>query len=368
MASAETLDDRGALQPAMIYNFQALRAVAAFMVLFVHAQLLARPLGLTEQHLSFGNIGVDLFFVLSGFVIVYSAMRRPQSATGFALNRILRVVPLYWVLTLAVFAVAVVAPMLLNSTDTNVQELIKSLLFIPYQKANGLVQPVLFVGWTLNYEMFFYLAFAAALAVCRSDPRRAVWLASIGLTVFVIWVQVTRPDNIGLRFFGFTIVLEFVMGMWIALAARHIWRMSRWLAVALLMIGAAALILYVVFLPSAPRWIFAGVPAACILVACLALERHGNRAGGRLIQLLGAASYALYLSHPFVLQGLGKLLEPVNSPALAIPAIAFGFVMAHAVGVAVHLWLEKPLVNTLRGLRGRRRTGRPDLRGPADGV
>lgn len=352
----------------MIYNFQALRALAALMVLFVHIDLLARPLGLDGHDMAFGNVGVDLFFVLSGFVIVHSTRRRPQSAGSFAVNRIVRVVPLYWLLTLGVFAVALVAPAMLNSTDADLVNLAKSLLFVPYQKENGLIQPVLFVGWTLNYEMFFYLVFAAALAMCASGARRAVWLSSAVLVAFVAWVQWAQPPSLVLRFFGYTIVLEFVMGMWIALMAERGFKIAAKPAAVGLAISGAWLIGHMFAWPAGPRWLLAGIPSALILICALSLEEAGHAIRHRFVQLLGAASYALYLSHPFVLQALGKVVAPFNNAAVAIPAILFGFVLAHAAGIAIHLFVEKPMVAALRQRIGRRAVGRRDLKGQADAI
>lgn len=352
----------------MIYNFQALRAVAALMVLFVHIDLLARPLGLDVRDLAFGNVGVDLFFVLSGFVIVHSTQRRPQSAGSFALNRVVRVVPLYWLLTLGVFAVALIAPAMLNSTDADLSNLAKSLIFLPYQKENGLIQPVLFVGWTLNYEMFFYLVFAAALALCASVASRAAWLSSVLLVAFVAWVQWAQPQSLVLRFFGYTIVFEFVMGMWIALLAERGLKIGARPAAIVLAISGAWLVGHMLFWSAGPRWVLAGIPSALVLICALSLEEAGYAIRHRFVQLLGAASYALYLSHPFVLQALGKAAAPFDSVAVAIPAILVGFVLAHLVGIALHLYVEKPMVVALRNKLGRSAVGRSDLKGQADAI
>ena len=337
----------------MIHNFQALRALAALLVVFVHIELLARPLGLTDADLIFGNVGVDLFFVLSGFVIVHSVMKRDQSAAEFARNRIIRVVPLYWVLTLGLFAVALAAPTLLNSTQADWGDLMKSLAFIPYRKANGLIHPVLFVGWTLNYEMFFYLIFAAALALAGGTARRAAPLASAALLLFVGAVQWAQPDSLVLRFFGDTIVLEFLLGMWIALLTRRGIGIAPPIAAAMLVVAGGWLIVSMAVVPEGPRWIFGGIPAAIVLIAALALEGRGHALNNPKVQLLGGASYALYLSHPFVLQAIGKFVAPFNNASIAAPAILFAIVVAQIVGVAIHLWLEKPMVEALRRCRHR---------------
>jgi exopolysaccharide production protein ExoZ len=109
---------------------------------------------------TFGGGGVDIFFVISGFIMVYTTQSHHVGPFSFFVNRVVRIVPIYWLLTLAVFTLAVIAPHLLGATRAAPSELLKSLLFIPFAKSNGAVQPILFLGWTLNYEMFFYMLFA----------------------------------------------------------------------------------------------------------------------------------------------------------------------------------------------------------------
>jgi exopolysaccharide production protein ExoZ len=332
-----------------------MRALAALLVTFVHIDIFVADTGLTQSHLRFGNIGVDLFFVLSGFVIVHSTAKRTPTSREFMISRIVRVVPLYWLLTLCVFAVAIIAPQLLNATRGDPMELLKSLLFIPYVKGNGLVQPVLFVGWTLNYEMFFYTSFAVFLMITRRGVARAVAYTSIFIVGFTLLVQLIQPPSVVLRFFGYPIVLEFVMGMWIALAARrwpdHVSRLP-WPIIAAAVFWLA---LHMIFIPDAPRWLAAGVPSAAILWSALMLERSGSMLSNRLIQNFGAASYALYLSHAFVLQGLGKLVEPVNGPIVGPVAAVVAIAVAHFVGLAIHMGVERPLVDRLKA--GLRRSG-----------
>lgn len=332
----------------MIYNFQAMRAVAALLVTFVHIDIFVATSGLTHEHLRFGNFGVDLFFVLSGFVIVYSTAGRTPSAKHFMTSRIVRVVPIYWLLTLCVFAVALVAPQLLNATKGDWGDLARSLFFIPYMKDNGLIQPVLFVGWTLNYEMFFYSVFALFLLVTKRNVITAVMGTTIFIVSFIIVIQEMRPEEVILRFFGYPIVLEFVMGMWIALLARRWPNNANRYAWPVFLIAGSWLLIHAFFSADAPRWLAAGVPSAAILWAVLMLERRGWVTTNRTVQLLGAASYSLYLTHPFVMQGLGKLLEPFNGPVVGVFAALAAIVVAHVVGIVVHLWIELPLVDWLK--------------------
>ena len=137
-----------------LVSIQALRVIAAFMVLAFHVSLEVAKLT-PAAVLTPGSAGVDLFFVISGFVMLYSSERlfgRPWASAQFFKRRLVRIVPLYWLATTAL--VLLVAPF------AGTKAVIASLLFWPYPAGGA---PLLNVGWTLNIEMFFYLVFAAAL-------------------------------------------------------------------------------------------------------------------------------------------------------------------------------------------------------------
>lgn len=332
----------------MIYNLQILRAIAAFLVLFVHVDLFARPLGIEKRWLEFGNAGVDLFFVLSGFLMVHTASRKPPAASAFAANRVLRVVPLYWVCTLTVFLIAATRPELLGATRASWLELLKSLMFIPFVKSNGLVMPVLFVGWTLNYEMFFYAVFAALLWFTRSNVRRTAFL-SIGILALIVMIGAWfRPAAVEVRFFADSIVLEFALGMGVALVLGQDRTIPRRMALPLLA-GALASLIYGALLRSGlPRAVVCGIPAAVVLLCAVSLERSGNCVRHRAVQLLGDASYALYLTHAFVLQGIGKLLPAKASTTTVLVAMAVAFALAQCLAILVHMVVERPMTRRLR--------------------
>src|SRR5262249_39672775 len=154
--------------PATLDSLQALRAVAALSVVLYHIDFIGR-----------GAFGVDIFFVLSGFIICHVTAADRQH---FLLKRLIRIVPLYWARTLVVCALALAAPRLLQTTSDSWMGLLKSLFFIPYEKESGRVYPVLFLGWTLNYEMFFYVVFSIALAL---RPALAPLLSAGVLAAFV---------------------------------------------------------------------------------------------------------------------------------------------------------------------------------------
>jgi len=174
-----------------IMSVQILRAVAAAFVVVAHAQnWLSKSAGVPGALPDFAFLGgaaVELFFVVSGFVMVYSSERmfgRPDGPRNFYLHRLLRVVPLYWMITAAYIAASLVFP----GFDRNysIDYIAASFFFIPMQNATGALMPIVGQGWTLEYEMMFYTVFAPAVLVPR---RAAVALVSGALAMAIILVR-----------------------------------------------------------------------------------------------------------------------------------------------------------------------------------
>jgi exopolysaccharide production protein ExoZ len=336
----------------MLVNVQALRGLAALLVVFVHLEVLARLAGLPAGLTVFGNAGVDVFFVISGLIMVVTTSGRKQTPQGFLRNRLTRIAPLYWAITLAVFALAMVAPRLLQSTTADPAHLLKSLAFIPYERGDGTMHPVVFVGWTLNYEMAFYVIFALGLML----PGRLAGLAlSIGvLAAAAAFGQIVQPKDPILAFYTTPMILEFGAGMALgALFVRD--RLPKaprwgWPAAAL---GAAAFTVMLAgpwLWPQVDRAVMFGAPALVIVACGLVAERAGLALKQGWIQLLGAASYSIYLSHFFCTQAMTKAAErlaglgPVAMWAF-VPAI---FIRVAVVGVLVHRRVELPLTDLAR--------------------
>jgi exopolysaccharide production protein ExoZ len=333
----------------LIKNIQALRAVAALLVVFVHVEVLLHTLGLAP----FGYGGVDVFFVISGLVMVRTTHGRDTTPFAFAKNRIARIVPIYWLMTLAVFAVAMAAPSLLQSTTADPVLLLKSLFFIPFEKPNGLVQPVLFVGWTLNYEMFFYALFALGLAF----PRYLVGLAvtAVAIVGLVIAGAVLEPQGTLARFYTSPLMLEFVLGMGLGLIVDRIpvvrAKLAKVAALMLLVACLGAVVIAPLLLPSWPNLVTVGFPATLLVLAALALERWGWRIENPLWMALGDASYVLYLCHPFVTQAVQKFamkLEPQG--VVSVGLIGLTLILVCLLALAVHRWVEKPISDVARRL------------------
>ena len=313
-----------------IQSLQVLRFVAAISIAARH--LRDSPLNALDP----GGFGVDVFFVISGFIIcLVSDGRRPGE---FIWDRAARVVPLYWLLTLAVTAVALLAPSLLNSTSAEPMLVLQSLLFIPFMKASGAMQPILFVGWTLNYEMFFYALFSLCLFAGRLAPMLMLAVLA-GLAAAGHLVAFTAPP---LAFWTDGYILEFGYGIVLCL----VWRRRRfgpWLSV----LGGLglALVLWPTWtaLPL-PREIVYGVPAALAVAGTLAVQIERTGFWLPLIAL-GNASYALYLSHPYVVLGIDAVTRRLgmDSGVVAIIADVIALVLACMVALLIYHGFERPV-------------------------
>jgi peptidoglycan/LPS O-acetylase OafA/YrhL len=331
----------------VIRNIQVLRAIAALLVVCVHLDSFLVQIGLPI----FGGGGVDIFFVISGFIMVYTTSERPVSSRSFMADRIARIVPIYWLITVAVFGIALLVPSLLQATRSDWGELFKSLAFIPFAKVNGIVEPVLFVGWTLNFEMFFYALFAVGLAL----PSRKWGIISVMICLgsLVGIGVIEQPESIIGHFYTSIIMLNFALGMLIGLYSQRL-RPSAALAtklatVSIVGLGLIIAIVLPVWYPTTPTFWVSGLPASAVVAGAIALERWGWIIQNRWCLLLGNASYSIYLVHPFVTRTAQKIAThlPINYPTAIIMMIS-ALICVCIVGVLTYRWLEQPLSRLAR--------------------
>lgn len=321
------------------------------------AAVLARQAGLSFQgsDLLPWMAGVDIFFVVSGFVMVYasgSLFGRPGAPMSFLQRRLARIVPLYWATTTLFLLIGLFVPALLNSGAPDLGQIAGSYLFWPVVSPQGLVQPVYSLGWTLNYEMLFYALFAAALALPRGAVVPAVTLALLGL---VGSQALAGPLPLPFGFWGQPIVLEFAAGMALALLRQRGFRLGpapRWALVA----GAVALLLFARHLPfPAGPWrdlALHGSAASLLVLAAVSGRSEGTPSPiMAALARVGDASYGLYLIHPFVIRGVREVFMRMglHEPALFIVVALTGTVIA---ALLVHRLFEVPMTQRLRRLSG----------------
>jgi exopolysaccharide production protein ExoZ len=325
---------------------QHLRAVAVLGVVAYHLGQWIR------SDVEVGAAGVDVFFLISGVVMTAIALDRAQTPFDFLKRRFLRVAPPYWLSTLAVAAVALVWPGLLFDVSPQPGHLIRSLLFIPHLNPDGRPFPLLAPGWTLNYEVIFYLAFAAALLAPR-DQRLKV-LAALLLPLACMgffWFQTYR-------LFANPMLLQFLAG---ALIGRL------WLGKAL-PTPAAGVALIIVALAGYFASHIAGVktdlyirpfawglPSAALVLGVLAIEAGGRLPRLRWLQRIGDASYSIYLVHYPLLAVFNRAIGPTD------PRLFFmlGGALCLGAGFAFHLGIERPMLRRLQ------RAPDPSARGAA---
>ena len=238
-----------------VHSLQALRAVAASLVVVDHTLLELtgdRPNDpMTSIAWALGNAGVYVFFVVSGFIMVHvswSSFGGARSGLGFFRRRIIRIVPLYWLGTLLALCFHKVSST--HGVQDGWRELAYSLAFMPYRDQGGAWAPILPQGWTLNYEMMFYVIFALGLCAPRRYGLPVIGLALLGIVLGGRWVS-----DAAIAYLASPIILWFLLGIVIAVLWKT-WKLSE------------------------PSWI--GKPA-------------------RLLEPIGDASYSLYLVHGVVL-------------------------------------------------------------------
>lgn len=308
-----------------IETIQVLRFVAAGSVVLAHC---------ASGHFLPGVAGVDLFFVISGFII--SSMTPGRRSSDFLVDRFTRIYPIYWLALI---------PMLLTSR-IDVAKLATSITLWPYFGKMSI--PALGVGWTLCYEVMFY----AAAALVRWRRWTLLLLIPAYVLCFVLGQQGMHPV---LAYIGNPLVLEFGLGIGLAAVPATGYRT----------LGALAIIFGLVAIPFLARPEFGfidpmfrfnvrpivwGPPALAIVWGALQFEGMFKGSLWRLMVRGGDASYSLYLSHPIFL-----LFAPVNpylKLALMPPILVAG-------GFLINRVVEKPLTKGVRRLFASRIRGAP---------
>ncbi|MGA7490837.1 MAG: acyltransferase [Xanthobacteraceae bacterium] len=340
-----------------LVSLQALRAIAAWLVFWGHAINAVNLKVAAEFPTLYGQFGVDLFFAISGFVMVYSSeglFGRPGAPIKFFARRVARIVPLYWAAT------AILVWFVVPYAST--KAVLGSLLFAPHVPSEA---PLLFVGWTLVFEMFFYTVFALALLA----RRRFAVVAGAG--VFLIAFSVLLgpasgdaarwahpPAASGIAYLADPVIFEFLFGMTIALVYRAGVRLSLWTTIGSIIVAVTWL---TATLDSLPRPYSAGI-AAALIVAGMSLSSMPSPKRSALIRgvvFLGDSSYALYCTHllSFSLVGWSVTGVAVSPVGHAWAYMAVMLATGLAIAAATYLIFEKPTTNFLKTLIKRR--GRP---------
>ncbi|HWK65864.1 MAG TPA: acyltransferase [Rhizobiaceae bacterium] len=321
-----------------VFGIQYLRAVAALAVVIFHA---AERSGL---HFIVGAAGVDVFFVISGFVMWTATSTRPVSTAAFYRDRLLRIAPLYWVVT-SIMAIGALAG-LFPRIRLTAEHVAASLAFVPHRSpSNGEIWPLLTQGWTLNLEMFFYLIFGAVLFLPRERRLAALSAIFVG---FVLAGWYLRPEGPLLATFTRPIILEFLFGavlgkLW--LDGRLVGRTMGMAAVATACAGFATL----AFFPKAGNELLFGLLAIVLVTGAVSVEQCGQIRQLPWLGYLGDASYSIYLWHTLAISVVAKAAGIL--PLGQLPALVLGVAGGTMLGIFSYELVEKPLVALMKSWR-----------------
>ena len=325
-----------------ILSVQYLRGIAALLVALHHATAVQDWLFNPVAGSTVGLAGVDIFFVISGFVMYVAA--REETATQFIARRIVRVAPLYWLATFGFFGFLALGFFGgLNGFDYS--RLWKSLLFIPHfhPEHPGFAWPVLIPGWTLNYEMFFYGLFALAILTRRIVPTL---LLAIG--ALVLAGSLLHPTDAILSTYTSPMLLEFAAGLCLGRLYTRTRLAALW---PLLLLGSVGIVVAGTAIPNH------GLAVACRMIASVAvvagilgLEDKGKVKSVQSLKFLGDASYSLYLSHTVTLVFVFTLWKHIHLSGWPqfLGMLLTALAASVAVGGVIHVLVERPLLKLLR--------------------
>jgi peptidoglycan/LPS O-acetylase OafA/YrhL len=330
-----------------VNNIQALRAIAALLVVWTHLKFTS--LAALPHHplapwigSSLGASGVDIFFVISGFVITMTATKRHHRPLDFFLARLARIAPLYLLLTL--YEVA------RHPGLQSFRSVWNGIFYLPIFDTGSYTTPPVLIGWTLSFEMWFYTAFALLL----------IWLRPARISLFLPILFLTGAAAAHFysgswyfpRFAFNPMVVEFAAGSIIYQTRHYLRGAIPWVFAVIGLLALAA---------SAPKaealshfgdalnpalntawervlnW---GFPAALLVAGAVGLEQHFKLYFPRFVVSLGTISYSLYLTHLSTLATLDRVAGRLSSPFVLV---ALQVVACVAVAWLCYLFVEHPL-------------------------
>ncbi len=346
------------LPPSKLYGIQAARGIAALLVVMHHISLLFEQrvaetnfLGIFDR---FGFAGVDLFFVISGLIMVVTSRHHfgcGAAMLPFLWRRATRIYPLYWIFTTVQLSAMLTIPSVTDRIIT-AGNIIASFLLLPQS-----VYPILAPGWTLVYEMFFYLGFSALFLIPKrfSSQFLVVWGA---ITIGLYMLQTTEglsntTDLLKLPIYASPMTLEFLAGCLIghlyihrikrfaamSLAIGTIWFAGGWVLVEALTDASAEFGL--------TRVIVFGTASAWIVYGLVALQRNDFN---RWLVAIGDASYSLYLSHLLVIGAFAIVWSRLSLQGIVVQALFEVVMFVTCIGFAIVAYraVELPLLNRMR--------------------
>ena len=317
----------------MFMNIQILRAIAALNVVLAHSitasESYYKVISFFEFFNGWGANGVDIFFIISGFLMLHTQINNKKHFLLFIKLRFIRIVPLYWLVSLSLIIAYIFFPNLFRETQINLDWILKSIFFLSnifFEK-----YPLVLVGWTLEYEIFFYLIFGFSLIFNK-------WLFSIIFTIFFLIFLSTIISNY--------ILIEMLLGMCIALIFKT-FDIKKSFALIILIFGIFLLLVSLnieIRTMINSRVLYWGIPSMFIVLGAISLKGLNNK----YLKIIGDSSYSIYLiqviSIPFFYKTLNLINVQFNSDILVLCCLFFTTLS----GTLLYFFVEKPMITILK--------------------
>ena len=309
----------------MLLTIQYLRAISILMVISVH-------IGMGP----FGVQGVDIFFVISGFMMMHIMHQRPQNYLEFFFARFFRIAPLYYLATVLILLTG-------NAYEPTFWHIIQSFSLLKVYWH----QPVLIVGWTLEYEFCFYLLCSISILLLKNQKSRVIFLFTALISLFVVIDLLIFNDKIYGHF------LEFLLGMMCFFLRKRKFfnHLNPWACIGGIISGFCALIFVDIYFYNPLtflRFIGYGIPSFVIVLFALSLENSVSVKEIKFLKIIGDASYAIYTFHLIAFYLFSDLyfnrMYIQDQPLLTN---GFLFLVSIGLGVVVHFYVEKPIRRVL---------------------
>lgn len=329
-----------------IESFQALRGVAALFIIMEHTRFLAC-----------GAFGVDIFFILSGFMAVYTTSKDMKN---FLMKRVIRVVPFYWIMTVGTFLGVRLVPQMFENTRSDLKSFLFSMFCIPfdmnsgaafYESSDSVIQPLMRIGWTLELELLFYVIFY--LAGLISHRFRALISTGFLAVLCAVAVFVKVP---AFMFWGNPVVLEFSLGMLLCYICKALYEkeISKQISnvcmiIVPVLLAALAVTKKYLYFNDFRRLFVWGLPAFFV-VLCTYVYGQNRKAPGALAWF-GDISFSVYWVHYYIVMSFDRLWFDFSAPTLkAWVGFTLAVVATIIAAVVCNMLIEKRLTKTLRNI------------------
>ena len=335
-----------------IKSIQILRAIAALSVVYVHCTI-----SKDYYFPATGLFGVDIFFIISGFIIAFVVTR---DVNQFMIKRVFRIYPMYLLATLGSAFVLIVAPNIFNTMTITWAGFIKSLFFIPDPEKGS---PILGQGWTLRFEMFFYFAMYLSLLFVK-NKKYSSYVCIAFIVIFLSGFQIIKPNNYMLNYFNNGLLFEFVYGVLLFKCYEYVkakkYKVNNVLKISMSMlmaiIGYGSMVFFDIthIHVTGLRHIDYGIPSLLLAAALLTLENNiKDTKVMRGVVKIGEASFVMYLVHYHIVIFFSRcifnnIISAKNIFIIELVKIAIAFIMTIIISIIIYEGIDKPIQKQLK--------------------